>query len=65
MTDLLRRGVSFLVMASLAIMMTACRENEQGRPMTKQKGVYEGPADEKLDEAQLENLRTRASGQKF
>ena len=63
--DLWGRVLSLVAIASLAIVMTACREDEQNRPMTKQKGVYEGPVDEKLDETDLEDLRTRASGQKF
>lgn len=45
--------------------MTACREDEQGRPMVKQKGVYEGPADDAIAEDRLEALRSRAAGQKF
>lgn len=52
-------------MISLAIGITACREDERGRPLTKQKGVYEGPPDEKLAEDRLEDLRLRAAGQKF
>jgi len=45
--------------------MSGCRDDEQGRPMVKQKGVYEGPADEKLDEGRLSDLRSRAAGQQF
>ncbi len=65
MKDLLGRVVLALAMFGLAIGISACREEERGRPMTKQKGVYEGPADEKLTEDRLEDLRQRASGQKF
>lgn len=65
MKDLLGRAFLVLAIVGLATGITACREDEQGRPMTKQKGVYEGPADEKLAEDRLEGLRLRASGQKF
>jgi hypothetical protein len=65
MKDRLGRALLILTMISLATGVTACRKDEQGRPMTKQKGVYEGPADEKLAEDQLEDLRLRATGQKF
>ena len=65
MKDRLGRAFLVLAMIGLAIGITACRENERGRPMTKQKGVYEGPVDEKLAEDRLEDLRLRASGQKF
>lgn len=49
----------------LALGMTSCRDDEQGRPMVKQKGVYEGQTDEQLGEQQLLDLKTRAAGQKF
>ena len=65
MKDFSGRVFLTLAIVSLAIGITACREDEQGRPMTKQKGVYEGPVDEKLAEDRLEDLRQRASGQKF
>lgn len=65
MRDLLKRGISVLAMIGLVAGVAACRENEGDRPLTKQKGVYEGQEDEKLDADQLESLRTRASGQKF
>lgn len=65
MKDRLGRVFLTLVMIGLATGIVACREDEQGRPMTKQKGVYEGPVDEKLAIERLEDLRQRASGQKF
>lgn len=45
--------------------MTSCREDEMGRPMVKQKGVYEGQEDEQLAEQQLMDLKTRSAGQRF
>ncbi len=65
MKDLLGRAALALAIVGLAIGLSACREEERGRPMTKQKGVYEGPVDEKLAEERLEELRQRAAGQKF
>ncbi len=65
MRDRSSRIVLIVAMISLAIGITACREDERGRPLTKQKGVYEGPPDEKLAEDRLEDLRLRAAGQKF
>ncbi|MGI9437802.1 MAG: hypothetical protein ACR2Q4_23725 [Geminicoccaceae bacterium] len=62
-------GLKFLFVTILivgcGIGLSSCRENEQGRPLNKQKGVYEGPADEKLDPRHVETLRSRAMGQKF
>ena len=59
------RALLLVIMVGFATGLSACREDEQGRPMTKQKGVYEGQADEKLAEDRLLDLRSRASGQKF
>ncbi|MGI9489708.1 MAG: hypothetical protein ACR2RF_28230 [Geminicoccaceae bacterium] len=49
----------------LSLGLVGCRDDEQARPMVKQKGVYEGVADEALPEDRLEDLRSRAAGQKF
>ena len=49
----------------LSLGLVGCRDDEQARPMVKQKGVYEGVADETLPEDRLEDLRSRAAGQKF
>ena len=48
-----------------ALTLGACREEEQGRILIQEKGVYQGPADEPLDEAQLRELRSRANLQTF
>ncbi len=58
---------ALLVTALIGLVMglSACREDEQGRPMVKEKGVYEGPADEKLDDEHVSDLRSRTAGQKF
>ncbi len=58
---------ALLVMAVIALGagLAGCRDDEQGRPMVKQKGVYEGPADEAIGEQRVEELRSRAAGQKF
>jgi hypothetical protein len=60
-----RRALLAVAIVGLAASTSGCREDEQGRPMTKQKGVYEGQADEKLDEGQLSDLRSRSAGQRF
>ncbi|MEZ5934359.1 MAG: hypothetical protein R3F54_20945 [Alphaproteobacteria bacterium] len=52
-------------MIGLSLIAAACREDEQGRPMVKQKGVYEGRADEKLGDERVMDLRSRAAGQQF
>lgn len=49
----------------LAVGISGCREEEQGRPMVKQKGVYEGQADEALGDDMRLDLRSRTDGQRF
>lgn len=58
---------ALLVTALIGLVMglSSCREDELGRPMVKEKGVYEGPADEKLGDEHVSGLRSRAAGQKF
>jgi hypothetical protein len=65
MKDLWGRALVILAMIVLAIGVTACREHEQGRPMVKEKGVYQGPEDQELGQQRLDDLRMRAAGQKF
>lgn len=60
-----KRALLLSVVAGLAMGIAGCREDEQGRPMVKQKGVYEGAVDEALAEDRLSDLKSRAAGQKF
>lgn len=60
-----KRALLWSAVISLALGVVGCRDDEQGRPMTKQKGVYEGPEDETLDQDRLSDLKSRAAGQKF
>lgn len=48
-----------LAAAALAA-LAACRPEEQGRPLTYEKGVYLGAADTELDDQTLSSLRERA-----
>ena len=60
-----RQALLMTVMIGLCAVIASCRDDEQNRPMVKQKGVYEGVVDEKLDEGRLSDLRSRTAGQKF
>jgi len=59
------RAVALLVLASLAIMVQACREEEQERPLVYDKGTYLGQVDQKLDQEQVDALRQRATEQQI
>jgi hypothetical protein len=59
------RVVALLALASLAITVQACREEEQDRPLAYDKGTYQGQPDEKLDQQQVEALRQRAATQQI
>ncbi|MGI9417678.1 MAG: hypothetical protein ACR2RA_07560 [Geminicoccaceae bacterium] len=65
----MKSGAKSALLLTVAIGVAAgvagCRDDEQQRPMVKQKGVYEGPADEALAEDRLSDLKSRAAGQKF
>lgn len=60
-----RRALLVTAVFGLSLGLAGCRDDEQARPMAKQKGVYEGPADEAIGEDRLQDLRSRAAGQKF
>ena len=55
----------WLVIAGIALVTQGCREDEQNRPLTYDKGVYQGQSDQGLDEQQVEALRQRSTGQEF
>jgi hypothetical protein len=49
----------------IALTVQSCREDEQDRPLTYDKGTYQGHPDEGLTDEQVETLRQRSAGQKF
>jgi hypothetical protein len=61
----LRQVVPALALAVLVLALQACREDEQNRPLVYDKGTYGGPADEKLEQDQIEALRQRTAGQRM
>ena len=54
-----------LALAGIVLMAQGCREEEQNRPLTYDKGTYQGQPDPALTEQQVEALRQRTTGQKF
>lgn len=55
----------WLAITGIALVAQGCREDEQNRPLTYDKGTYQGQPDEALSEEQVEALRQRSAGQKF
>ena len=47
------------------LLVQGCREEEQEQILVHEKGVYQGQEDSSLDFDQLQELRSRASIQKF
>ena len=47
----------------LAFTLTSCKEEEQGRPLSYEKGVYKGNLDTNISSETLKKLRKRTSGQ--
>jgi hypothetical protein len=52
-------------MTGIVLAMQGCRDDEQDRPLTEDKGVYRGQPERTLGEQQVEMLRQRTSGQRF
>ena len=54
--------VIFFILIAV-INLSACRKEEQGRPLNYNKGVYQGNADASLTVGTVYQLRKRISGQ--
>jgi hypothetical protein len=63
-TRLIRSFAAAALLAALAA-VSGCREAEQGRILHYQKGTYLGEPDQKLSDAQRQDLRSRARNQAF
>ena len=60
----LRPVALLLLPAVLALTLGACREEEQGRSLHYQKGIYQGAPDKALDQGTVSQLQQRVSGQR-
>lgn len=47
------------------VALAGCRDDEQDRPLSYSKGIYQGAPDPGLPDTTLEALRQRANGQSF
>jgi hypothetical protein len=56
--------IAAAVVTAMAV-VAGCREEEQGRPIIFEKGAYLGKPDQKLTDAQEQELRSRARNQAF
>ena len=67
MTESVKAGVfATLCCAVLAgLVLSGCREQEQGRTLLYKKGSYLGPPDQKLDADLVKSLRLRTQRQSY
>jgi len=61
----LSRLVVAAAMAATIAAVAGCREEEHGRPIIIEKGTYLGTPDQKLTDAQEQELRSRVRKQAF
>ena len=54
-----------LALALAATALIACREEEQGRPLSFEKGVYQGPKGQQVSNATVQEMQGRAKKQQF
>ena len=58
------KGLYVLSLAlTAALALSGCREAEMGRPISLEKGTYQGKPDQPLDAATVKALRQRTAGQ--
>ncbi len=55
--------ISIILLASFTL--NACKKEEQGRPLSYNKGVYQGNADNILNDDEVYQLKKRVSGQSW
>lgn len=60
-----RRSVCLMVVALGAALLAGCNDEEQGRAVHLDKGVYKGAADTRLASDQVDALLKRSAGQRF
>jgi hypothetical protein len=68
MRHMIRPAKGLLVLAAVtaaALVLSACRESEMGRPISFEKGTYAGKPGPVLDEATRKALRERTAGQNY
>jgi len=52
-------------MVLLPFTLIGCKKEEQGRPLSYNKGIYEGDPDNSLTENNVYNLKKRTAGQSW
>ena len=57
--------LSIFALFGAGLLLTGCEEEEQGRILQYEPGVYQGQKDTQLTEEQLEELRSRMQGQAY
>ena len=55
--------ISIVLLASFTL--NACKKEEQGRPLSYNKGVYQGNPDNALNDNEVYQLKKRVSGQSW
>ena len=60
MRHILTKSALVLAIAAVALGTSACREEEQGRPLNYEKGIYLGKSDTSLSSEQLRELKSRS-----
>jgi hypothetical protein len=55
----------WFAIVGIALVAQGCREDEQDRPLTYDKGTYQGQQDQALTDEQVDTLGQRSARQKF
>lgn len=60
MRQIVTKSALILAIVAVAVGTSACREEEQGRPLNYDKGTYLGKSDTSLNSEQLRELTSRS-----
>ena len=59
------KKIIVLLILFLSLSLQACKKEEQGRPLSYKKGVYQGNVDTSLGGSEVYQLKKRVSGQSW
>jgi len=65
MRNITKLTINAMLMIMLAMGISACRKEEQGRPLSYDKGNYQGKTDQTLSDIVVNNLIQRSRYQSY
>jgi uncharacterized lipoprotein YehR (DUF1307 family) len=62
---IISKNFTLYIILIVSFLFTSCKKEEQGRPLSYNKGVYQGNVDNSLNGIEIYQLKKRVSGQSW